>query len=392
MRKINRTDVLKLVLVLAFVAAIGTSLGAIGRFTPTHAIVEPVYCGACHPDQVIELNATTHLPHFAGAIYEEAEAIAAGSSAEITQAEAVSGGCMMCHNTWANREKIFFVGYELAEVNNNSKVTYNDVNVKNTNDAVLYDVPVSLNSGGTQEIRLGTTVTAVKVTVQDPGSSGVDINTPIINTSDGTNVTLDSAADTNLTALNASTGAGTVKITYKVSTGATKSYKDVWGALSALSPRDGFFFNDQTNAASCGNPEKALCHAVETIAGKNMMNQMLENTAGGLGKQSGSGNGIYFRHEMAYTSAEYAAKQVKFCGVCHVNKLPPMTSDGEPIRQNLANNAVVIRVSHGEELLNTSNVTTTSPEWAHRQVQCVRCHGHAGIGSLDEAITGVRSD
>lgn len=392
MRKINRTDVLKLVLVLAFVAAIGTSLGAIGRFTPTHAIVEPVYCGACHPDQVIELNATTHLPHFAGAIYEEAEAIAAGSSAEITQAEAVSGGCMMCHNTWANREKIFFVGYELAEVNNNSKVTYNDVNVKNTNDAVLYDVPVSLNSGGTQEIRLGTTVTAVKVTVQDPGSSGVDINTPIINTSDGTNVTLDSAADTNLTALNASTGAGTVKITYKVSTGATKSYKDVWGALSALSPRDGFFFNDRTNAASCGNPEKALCHAVETIAGKNMMNQMLENTAGGLGKQSGSGNGIYFRHEMAYTSAEYAAKQVKFCGVCHVNKLPPMTSDGEPIRQNLANNAVVIRVSHGEELLNTSNVTTTSPEWAHRQVQCVRCHGHAGIGSLDEAITGVRSD
>jgi hypothetical protein len=396
MRKINRRDVLKIVLILGFVAAIGASLGAIGRFTPTHAIVEPVYCGACHTDQVVELNATTHLPHFAGAIYEEAEAIAAGSSAEITQAEAISGGCMMCHNTWNNREKIYVNGYNLTSVNNQTSLGYNDIVFSATNKSTMYDVIVKL-TGGSQFIRLGSDIVQTganrpAITVQDVGGSSVVVGTKLVDpaefTINATGVTL-LGASANVTALNDSVPPGSVKIVYQLTSTQTRSLKDMWGDLSALSPTPGAFFNDQTGAYSCGNPEKAFCHAVEISVGKNVMNQLPENMLLGT-KQAGSGNGIYFQHEMAYTSAEYAAKQVKFCGVCHFNKLPPMTADGEPIRQDLANAEVVIRVSHGAELINTTNLTKISADWAHKQVQCIRCHSHAGIGGED-AITGVRS-
>lgn len=405
MRKINRTDILKLVLVLAFVGAIGVSMGAIGRFTPTHAIVEPVYCGACHTDQVVELNATTHLPHFAGAILEEAEAIEAGGAKVVTQAEAISGGCMMCHNTWANREKIWLQGYSISDdpngnLNGQYQLRINDINFKPTTDAVQYDVAVLLNSTTSQQIiRLGTsivtTTSKVKVTVQDPGTSGVAIGT-LLNDS-GVDYTIQTTGITllgtsaNVTALNG-TAAGTLKIVYQVgvSNGATVTLKHAWGELSARSPNAGSFWNDVSGSDTCGNSEKGVCHAVETAVGKNLKNQMAENQVGVGGAQLGSGNGIYFQHEMAYTSAEYAAKQVKFCGVCHFNKLPPMTADGEPIRQNIANDQVVIRVSHGVELINTTNLTLVSADWAHKQVQCIRCHSHAGIG-FEDAITGVRS-
>lgn len=387
MRKIKKSDVLKLVLVLAFVAAIGVSLGAIGRFTPTHAIVEPVYCGSCHVDQVRELNATTHLPHFAGAIYEEAEAISAGTSAEVLQAEAVSGACMMCHNTWANREKVFVNGYEIVTNVSGTgeyQLKINDVGFKSTNDAIQYNIAVTAPN---QTIRLGDNVSTVKVFVQDPGTVsslayGERLYPPDY-TSNTTHVVLGNTG--NITDL--ASGDGTIYITYKVNNGNVSNLKEVWGDLSALSPTPGAFYNDQSGSNTCGNPEKGFCHAVETAVGKNMKNQMAEN----LIPNGGRGNGIYFQHEMAYTSAEYAAKQVKFCGVCHFNKLPPMTADGEPIRQDLPNDAVVIRVSHGTEILNTQNLTTISADWAHKGVQCVRCHGHAGIGPLD-GLTGVRSD
>jgi hypothetical protein len=384
MRKINRQDVLKIVLVLALVGGVGMSMAAVGRFTPTHAIVEPVYCGSCHPDQVIELNATTHLPHFSGAVYQQAEAMEAGGAATVTQAEAISGGCMMCHNTWNNREKIFVTGYNLTSQNNQTELSYNDITFTNTNASSQFDVAVTSAS---QFIRLGTGVSGIKVSVQDPGTSGVVAGTalksPADYTANTTGITL--VGSTNVTALN---GTGALKITYNVAGNAT-DFKTVWGDLSALSPTPGYFNDDKTGTASCGNPEKGLCHITEIAVGKNTMNTMLENQAGGTGVQLGSGNGIYFQHEMSYTSAEYAAKQVKLCGVCHVNKLPPMDANGEPIRQDVAG-ARLVRVSHGTNLIDTQNLTLSSSEWAHRQVQCIRCHSHAGIGGED-AITGVRS-
>lgn len=399
MRKINRSDVLRIVLLLAFVSAIGASLGSIGRFTPTHAIVEPVYCGACHTDQIAELNATTHLPHFAGAIYEEAESIEAGGAATVTQAEAISGGCMMCHNTWNNRDKIYVNGYSLTTAETvagtQTKLTMNGIGFTPASTAAtMYDVAVT---SATQYIRLGTSVNTIKVYVQDPGTSGLAVGLALANVTDytfnTTGITLSGAG--NATLLNDSDPDASLKITYKVgTTGAVKSYKEVWGELSALSPQPGAFWDDtaktSTDTASCGNVEKGLCHAVEISVGKNTKNQMQENNLGTGGASSGSGNGIYFQHEMAYTSAEYAAKQVKLCGVCHVNKLPPMDANGEPIRQTLANGQVVIRVSHGTELINTTDLTTTSSDWAHKQVQCIRCHSHAGISAIG-GITGVQS-
>jgi len=383
MRKINRQDVLKIVLVLALVGGVGMSMAAVGRFTPTHAIVEPVYCGSCHPDQVIELNATTHLPHFSGAVYAQAEKMEAGGAATVTQAEAISGGCMMCHNTWANRDKIFVTGYNLTTENGSTKLAYNDITFTSTNASSRFDVAVTSTS---QVIRLGTGVSGIKVTVQDPGTSGVTAG-KALNSSDytatATGITLSPSTD--VTALN---GTGALKITYNVP-GTATDFKTVWGDLSALSPRPGYFNDDMTGTASCGNPEKGLCHVTEIAVGKNTMNTMLENQAGGAGVQKGSGNGIYFQHEMSYTSAEYAAKQVKLCGVCHVNKLPPMDANGEPIRQDVAG-ARLVRVDHGTNLIDTQNLTQTSSEWAHRQVQCIRCHSHAGISDMN-GITGVRS-
>lgn len=391
MRKISRSDVLKLVLVLAFVGAIGASLGAVGRFTPTHAIVEPVYCGACHTDQVRELNATTHLPHFASAVFDNAKKASAGGdyAAELTTAEAVSGGCMMCHNTWNNRERLYVAGYNLTQngTTKDFKLAYNDMTFDPAGLVTRYNVAVSATLP--QYIRLGTAVGTITVTVQDPGTSGLVAGSKLIVASDynlnGT-TGIDLIAGTNTSAL--STGTGTVKITYKVTTAgtATVSYKTLWGDLSAVSPATGFFQDDITNKPSCANLEKGSCHVIEEAVGFAAANVMPENVGA-----VGSGNGIYFQHDMAYTSAEYAAKQVKLCGACHTQKLPPMTPDGEPIRLNAGALPQVIRLSHGNVTFET-NVSATSNDWAHRQVQCVRCHGHAGIGTLEEGITGVRSN
>lgn len=398
MRKINRSDVLKLVLVLAFVAAIGASLGAIGRFTPTHAIVEPVYCGACHTDQVRELGATTHLPHFANAIMENAEAALAGNhETEITTAEAVSGGCMMCHNTWNNREKIYVAGYNLSlDGNGDYKLKYNDATWKSDGTITRYDVLVNVTAPS-DYVRLGTDVTSIKVYTQDPGSADpAVVGDGGIATKYTKALVLGadySANTTGITFLAGGTisgalaaGSGSVFMTYKTTNGTTVSYKKMWGDLSANSPSTGYFFNDITGSPSCGNLEKGACHAVEVSIGRAAANTMLENLGG-----TGSGNGVYFQHEMAYTSAEYAAKQVKLCGACHVNKLPPMTADGEPIRLDSTDVPQLTRTSHGAVTFET-NISTVSNDWAHRQVQCVRCHGHAGIGTIEEGITGVRAN
>lgn len=383
----------KMVIAVLIVASAGLAVASIGRFTPTHAIVEPVYCGACHPDQVRELNATTHLPHFAGAIYEEAEVIMAPGES-ITQAEAVSGGCMMCHNTWANRDQIWLSGYNLSTYTTAAGSTeyvlkFNDVVATNTSSSTQYDVLVNSTSNPTGYIRLGSNVTGIAVTVQDPGTSGLAAGAKLIG--GGSDYSLNGTTGISLVYSGANTtllnGVGSIKIAYKP-TGAdvkTASYKEVWGALSAVSPAKGTFYNDVSGAKTCGNLEKGMCHAAETAVGQAAGGKMPEN------QQGVSGAGVYFQHEMAYTSAEYAAKQVKLCAVCHVEKLPPMTADGEPIRQDVTSGVPkVVRYSHGTLLLDT-NISLVSSDWAHKQVQCIRCHSHAGIGPED-GLTGVRSN
>ncbi len=390
--KFSKTNLARIFVLMVLVVGIGYATASIGRFTPTHAIKEPVYCGSCHPDQVQELNATTHLPHFMGAIVEEAEAVSAPNTAGITLAESVSGGCMMCHNTWNIRDQIFVNGYELntnVDGTGNYQLKLNDVVLSATNKSTRYDVAVKL-AGGNQFIRLGSDIVQTgknmpKVTVQDPGTSGVVIGTALNSTAgefsiNATGVTLLDAG--NVTALNAS-GDSAVKITYQLTSNQTRSLKEMWGELSALSPTQGVFYNDQEGRNTCGNSEKGFCHAVETVAGLNVANKLPENKLGVYG------SGIYFQHEMAYTSAEYQAKQVKLCGACHFNKLPPMDADGNPKRQDVTDIPQVYRSSHG--VIYQTNITTISSDWAHKQVQCIRCHGHAGIGTED-APTGVRSN
>lgn len=394
MRKINRQDVLKMVLVLALIGGVGMSMAAIGRFTPTHAIVEPVYCGSCHPDQVRELNATTHLPHFTNAVYTNAEAALAGSSSEMTTAEAVSGGCMMCHNTWDNRDRMYVAGYTLVEnmATGDYVLTMNDQTWKNDGTVTRYDVAVNVTNATTglpedQKIRLGTGASSIKVYAQDLGTGYAGSLTAgtqlILNTDyalDGTTGIKLTSTAANMTDLTASHGA--IKITYKVSN-PTVSYKQMWADLSAISPATGYFQDDTSGKPSCGNLEKGSCHIVQRSVGFAAANTMAETKSG-----LGSGNGVYFQHEMAYTSAEYAAKQVKLCAVCHSQKLPPMDADGNPMRQDRDTAQVFYGSSHGNLQTNTSIV---SSDWAHKQVQCIRCHSHAGIGPED-GLTGVRSN
>ncbi len=390
----DKRKIAKLTIALLIVASVGLAMASIGRFTPTHAIAEPVYCGACHTDQVAELNATTHLPHFSQAIYEVAEQVGAGGTTEMTTAEAVSGGCMMCHTTWNSRDLIYVNGYNLStnvndsygNTTDNYRLTYNDIVTSRTNSSVQYDIFV-LTPGTDQFVRLGSNITpttsSAKVYVQDAGSSGLTNGSQITASSNytvnGTGVTL-LAAGSAITALN---NTGSVRITYKLNSTEIRSLKEMWGELSALSPTQGVFYDDKQGKDSCGNSEKGFCHAVEYTLGLNMNNKLPENKLGV------SGSGIFFQHDMAYTSAEYAAKQVKLCAVCHFNKLPPMTADGEPIRLNVTDINKVYRVSHGAVF--ETNITLISADWAHKQVQCIRCHSHAGIGP-DDGLTGVRSN
>jgi len=379
----------KITIAILIVASVGLAMASIGRFTPTHAIAEPVYCGACHTDQMAELNDTTHLAHFSQAIYDVAEQVGAGGTTEMTTAEAVSGACMMCHTTWNSRDMIYVNGYNLAtnvndssgNVTDNYRLTFNDIVLSKTNSSVMYDVFVNTTAGD-QFVRLGTNISVTKVYVQDAGTSGYTTGATIAAsnyTTNSTGITLLQAGSA-ITALNNN---GSVRIAYKLNSSEVRSLKEMWGELSALSPTKGVFYDDKAGKDSCGNSEKGVCHAVEYTLGLNMNNKIAENNLGV------SGSGVFFQHDMAYTSAEYGAKQVKLCGVCHFNKLPPMTADGEPIRVDVTDTTKIYRESHGAVF--ETNITLISSDWAHKQVQCIRCHSHAGIGPED-GLTGVRSN
>ncbi|MCE8425905.1 MAG: hypothetical protein J5U17_09030 [Candidatus Methanoperedens sp.] len=328
---------------IANIAKLLIVAGAALSFIPIHTIVDPIYCGACHPEQMDEMN-TTHLAHFSHDIYETAEKIANPSTANLTKEEADSYACLMCHETWYIREKVYVNGYTLSPIVSGSgtyRLTFNDIVIPGTNMSTQYDLPVTADRFSTQFIRLGTAITNPTVTVQNPGTSGLTTGIKLIRdidyTTNSTGVILDGSSSQVSALYN---GNGSLKITYILTSIEVRSFKNIWGELSALSPIQGVFYDDKIGRDTCEKSEMGLCHAASTALAMNM-----------------AGGGIYFTHEIASTSTEYTPKQVKMCAVCHFNMLPPMTEEGELI---------------------PGNISQMEPMWAHKQIQCIMCHSYAG--------------
>lgn len=381
MRKINKQDVFKLVLVLALVAGMGLAMGAIGRFVPTHKIVQPVYCGSCHPEQVEELNETTHLAGFATDIEEAVEA----RGSKIEAARAISGGCTMCHNYWDNFKwwGVRNFSVDTVEVDNPSIV---DVGIQMPTD--IYGNPVSpYGLGSTESYVMNVSATHPTATWDEstePWTAGLDV--------------------------------------YKWSdaNGSRTRLDYVWSKLSSLSPGPVGFRITGASAPyySCGTAEKGLCHSAVDAVALSSLDKKREFPEYGNGTNlTLYGAGTFFQHEMAFTTAQYAAKPVKICGACHVFKLPPMRWGGEPwavkdvyeFSQEYQSYAETYggQVAHdaiatgwydatdpfgfrptyndltGDATVQGSDkifdVRFRTPDWAHANVPCIRCHVHAGI-------------
>lgn len=329
----NRRKICFLLTILVILLGTELALAApdTGRFSPSHTIVKPVYCGTCHPEQVIELGKTTHLAEFSKAVYNTAKKTLSNDE-EFTEEQAIAGACMMCHGAWNNRDSIYIAGYDLSQqANKEYRLTYNDITSSREGIITMYDIPVN----DLAATRLGSNVIVLKVAVQ---SGDLPYDSVLINNMDyiinGT-TGIDPLPSNNISILKNSNGS--IKITYKVVNQVT-SYKQIWADLSAISPSTGYVYSDIEGKNTCGNLETGSCHFISSAVAY----ALADNTP-------------LFQHDMAYTSTEYTAKQVKLCGVCHTQKLPPMTADGEPI--------------------------TARSEWAHSGVQCIRCHAHAGISN-----------
>jgi hypothetical protein len=367
MRKINRTDVIKIMLVLSLVAGIGLAVASVGRFEPTHMITKDVYCGSCHPEQIQELSATTHLAHFASGINNSVFA-ASGNKTTVTSAEAISDGCEMCHSYWDNLPE-----YGVANLS---------VNQSRQNVLLLTDIyGNTISPSG-----LATTYWYdVNISSVSPWQAG--ITTYAYTDSKGTNWT---------------------RLDY------------LWSDLSSISPMPATFIDSNSttyikgdSSMSCGrsSTERGLCHIASTAVTQMELGQL-------SGPNLTSETSALFRHEMAYTTDQYAAKPVKMCGVCHVDKLPPMTWGGEPwsqgvIQQASANNGSANISLNGVNnnpydpfgfqpaydstgFINLDNGTKTdmavtykTPDWAHANVACIRCHEHAGINGATVSDNGV---
>lgn len=107
-----KRPILILVSIILIVGMAGVGAAAMpGRYVPTHKITEEVYCGSCHEAQVQELNETTHLAHFTGTLESR-------TGEELSSAGAVSGGCMMCHNNWDKRERLYVKNWTIQDTGN----------------------------------------------------------------------------------------------------------------------------------------------------------------------------------------------------------------------------------------------------------------------------------
>lgn len=444
MRKINRMDVLKLILVLSLVAGAGLALGAVGRFTPTHKIVEPVFCVSCHPEQAAELTATTHLQHFAYEVDDRFGVInginpETGKNWAMTDAEEITGACTMCHNFWDNM-KWFGVNYmDISLYEHDVPGSLYDCepatgrasggkvpqyygcdeygNLGNNVTGLYVDTPKDIYGNVISNYGMGSTnAWVLKIGIVDPWRPGLDTYAYTDVGPDALPTTLD---DQNW-----------------------KRVDYLWSALSALSPGPVAFQEidpgidlaygtaDDVTAASCGTAEKGLCHiAVESVslaaAGKKQEFSSTRDvgpdgimgTADDIAGPGGtSGAGVFFNHEMAYTTAQYAAKPVKLCGACHVFKLPPMVWGGEAWANMDIKSASRLTDGKGgvgevTPLFTELNVYSDpfgfrpaydltgeyhglygsgaakeyfdirykTPDWAHQNVPCIRCHSHAGV-------------
>ncbi len=376
MRKIDRTDVIKIMLVLALVAGTGLAVASVGRFEPTHMITKDVYCGSCHPEEIQELSATTHLIHFAsginGSVY-----LASGNKTTITSAEAISDGCEMCHSYWDN-----LPNYGVANLS---------INQSKENVLLLTDI-----YGNTVSPSGLATTYWYNINISSVQPWGGGISAYAYTDSKGTNWT---------------------RVDY------------LWSALSSISPMPGYFYDSNSTSYvagdtsmnapgthSCGtSTERGMCHIASTAVTQMELGQLMGyNATAGSGLASETS--ALFRHEMAYTTDQYAAKPVKMCGVCHVDKLPPMTWGGEPWSQGViqaasANNGSAPFINGTNNpydpfgfqpaydstgFINLDNGTKTdmavtykTPDWAHANVACIRCHEHAGINGATVSNNGV---
>jgi hypothetical protein len=396
MRKINKMDVLRLVLVLALVAGIGLAFGAVGRFVPTHKIVQPVYCGSCHPEQVAELSATTHLGKFSEEIEDwtmNANGTAPGNVRESAypNARIISGGCVMCHNFWENMKWYGVRNFALeAYDSDNPSITQ-------------LEPPTDIYGNEVSPYGLGST-------------KQYYMNATLVKSNPTLNIGVDLSVEPWQAGLN--------NYSYTDSLGTHSRLDYVWSALSAKSPGPiGFVrVNSSTGArSSCagGTVEHGLCHMAASavvLAYTDKKNEVMDfpddnsSSTGFTGSTSRTGKGIFFTHEMAFTTAQYAAKPVKICGACHVLKLPPMQWGGEPwaIAEIKAFSAGVdpadpfgfrptyndlvavagedmqVEKNYLESIGRAENTLTLpvafrTPDWAHANVPCIRCHVHAGI-------------
>lgn len=476
MRKINRQDVVRVFFVLVLVAGIALASNSVGRFSPSHKIVQPVYCAACHPEQFEEIAETTHLESFAGNVMRAKSAYGIGED-KLSNRTAISIGCTMCHNTWDNREEMglgdFYVkkdpdtglilaknaeiipwAYGITDANKtytpseSSRKGNITITLTNETDSVAGDINAAVKvtvenwhgltgdtSGTFDALGVGnitfntSSVAPVGVTVTDSMTFpiyGDYFNVEITNNGlnnlkvdvasifgkadfkstakDLFTVTVAAGKKVNTDDKNIKAGMST-GLPYSLHTTFVYNYTrydKVWGTLSANSPNPGIYMSTygrpyfrpdvagaDTNytynsaekfqrAVSCGSTERGGCHAgVLTAVGAAGALGKLPDAPGKAFLAGGGGSGIYFKHEMAYTTDTYADKSVKLCVVCHVNKAPPMDDAGKPL-------GVEKTLDYEGEYYNITAEWNAPTSWAHQQVACIRCHSHAGISKVVE--------
>ena len=383
---------LKAMVAVAIISAVFLVAPTIGRFTPTHFIIQDVYCGSCHPEQVSELGSSgAHLAHFASQVNSTYTTLTNGTSS-LSAAMAITDGCTMCHNYWDNMEWFGVNNFNLSPV-------------MFTNPAPITDIygnaisPYGLSSTTGFVFSIGGPKNSANAGLANTGVEPWD--------------------------------AGLGVYQYTNATGVTKTRVDyIWSALSAISPGPAFFNSTGGNASAqggCGTAEKGLCHIAQNsvaIAEFGARPEFPNNGSNGTAPIKTSGSGVFFRHEMAFTTAQYAAKPVKLCGACHVFKLPPMVWGGEPwsakvVQLASLNNGTILDNGRLPQTMpngdpgdpfgftplypvagsinisytghnQTFNIAYKAPDWAHANVPCIRCHTHAGVngvGVSDNTIT-----
>lgn len=429
MRKLDRMDVIRIMFVLTLLAGIGLAMGSVGRFIPTHKIVEPVYCGSCHPEQVEELNETTHLADFAERIERNIENTR--PDIEVSAARYISGGCQMCHNYWDNF-KWFGLKNVTVDIVESDNPSLGRIQSEGEPTDIYGNAVSPYGLASTNSYIMNVTGRQYKSGLypDDPGGVYPGEGTVAWN-----QIVLPWPAGLDVYKFNTTDGSTYYRLDW------------VWSKLSSLSPGPVGFqvvnVSQDKVLGSCGTAEKGMCHAAADAVSLSFLGYKREfpeypnNATGGeaLGFPPGyknlttlSGSGTFFQHEMAFTTAQYAAKQVKICGACHVFKLPPMRWGGEPwavkdvwdfankdnpgyylpppapdyvnddpfgfrpTYNDLTGDADVDthvstrvgQVTHTYE--KEFKVRFRTPDWAHANIVCIRCHVHAGIN--DKTVAG----